>query len=209
MLLDDEKLTATLNKVRVIREHMATGHCEPGPVLKVMDLHWAVGDAYDLTIEMLEVSFDGQHFRGKVERYSGQRARILVRVPQPPEFMRFVAVKELCHLMNDEQDDWSALGAETISNLLREWELCQADGVGLQSPADSLQSEYLAEIGAIELMYPFEYREADVQKLANGETTIAKIALEHEAPAYAIEQALAHHETFKAFWTAIEQARAA
>ena len=209
MLLDPVKVTAVLNKVRVIREHMAQGFCEPGPVLRVMDLHWAVGDAYGLTIEMLEVSFDGQHFRGKVERYEGQTARILVRAHQPPEFMRFVSVKELCHLMNDEEDDWSALGTDTISNLMREWELWRNDGVGHKEPADSLQSEFLAEIGAIELMYPFEYREADLAKLAAGTTTIAKIALEHEAPAYAIEQALAHHETFKEFWMAIEQAKAA
>lgn len=209
MLLDPQKLTAALNKVRVIREHMAAGFCAPGPVLSVMDLQWAVGDAYALNIEMLEVSFDGQHFRGKVERYTGNRARILVRAQQSPEFMRFVSVKELCHLMNDEEDDWSAIGTETISNLLREWEMCLNDGVGHADPVNPLQSEYLAEIGAIELLYPFEFREADLVKLASGETTIAKIALEHEAPAYAIEQALAHHETFKKYWTAIDQAAAA
>ena len=188
---------------------MAAGFCKPGPILSVMDLNWAVGDAYGLNIEMLEVSFDGQHFRGKVERYTGKRARILVRAQQAPEFMRFVSVKELCHLMNDEEDDWSALGTETISNLLREWEMCLDDGVGTTAPTNPLQSEYLAEIGAIELLYPFEYREADLQKLGNGETTIAKIALEHEAPAYAIEQALNHHEIFKKYWLAIEQAKAA
>ena len=209
MLLDPEKLTAVLNKVRVIREHMAQGHCEPGVVLSVMDLHWAVGDAYNLEIEMLEVSFDGTNFRGKVERYEGNRARILVRAQQPPTFMRFVAVKELTHLMNDEEDDWSSLGVETISSLMKEWELCAEGGEGVEDPANPLQSEALAEIGAIELMYPFEYREDDVKKLQEGTTTIEAIALEHEAPSYAIEQALAHHETFKAYWKAIDRAKAA
>jgi hypothetical protein len=209
MLLDPDKLTAVLNKVRVIREHMAKGYCEPGPILSVMDLHWAVGDAYDLEIEMLEVSFDGTNFRGKVERYSGKRARILVRAEQSPSFMRFVTVKELSHLMNDEEDDWSSLGVETITNLMKEWEMCADGGDGHKNPANPLQSEALAEIGAIELMYPFEFREADIAKLAAGTTTIEAIALEHEAPSYAIEQALGHHETFKACWKAINLAAGA
>jgi hypothetical protein len=208
MLLDPEKLTAVLNKVRVIREHMAQGHCQPGPVLSVMDLHWAVSDAYELKIDMVEVSFDGTHFRGKVERYTNDTARILIRAQQSPAFMRFVAVKELCHLMNDEHDDWSSLGVETISGLMRDWAVCAAGGGGVPDPGNPLQSESLAEIGAIELMYPFEYREADLKKLQAGATTIEAIALEHEAPSYAIEQALKHHEIFAEFWNAIEQAKA-
>jgi Zn-dependent peptidase ImmA (M78 family) len=201
MLIDPEKLIPVLKKVRAVREHLQKLCPEPqGPSLRVMNLHWAIQDMYALNIEMLEVSFEGKHLLGKVERYDDGRARILVKSSQTDEEKRFVAVKELCHLMIDEKDDWSVLGVETISGLLLEWKLQSENGVGHTNPTDPLQSEYLAEIAAIELMYPVEYRSADLKKLEANETTVARIALEHNIPAHAVDQALRHHQMIADHW---------
>ncbi len=178
-------------------------------MLSVMDFHWAVQDIYGLEIEMLKVSFSADHLRGKVERYSNNKARVLVRASQSPEFLRFVAVKELCHLMNDEEDDWSAAGVETITGLLKEWELRRENGTGDLDPTDPLMSEILAEIAAIEMMYPREFRANDIAKIAAKQTTTQKIALTHELPPYAIELAHRHHDILEQCWSALEKQLAA
>lgn len=176
------------------------------PVLSVMNLHWAVQDIYGLKVEMFEVSFKAEFVGGNSERYDGVRARILVNSNLRHELKRFVAVKELCHLMNDEEDEWSTMGVETIRGLMKERELSRNNGDGHPEPSPALQSEMLAMVGAIELIYPYEFRDADMAKLAAEETTIARIALEHEAPAHIIEQALEHHAFFTESWDAIEGA---
>jgi len=204
MLIPADEIVKVLNKVRVAREHLnASWPPKDACVLSVMDFHWAVQDIYGLDIEMLKVSFSAEHVRGKVERYSG-RARVLVRASQTPEFLRFVAVKELCHLMIDEADDWSSTGVETIKGLLKEWELQGENGTGHLNPSDPLKSEMLAEIAAIEMMYPREFRAADIAKIAANEATVQKVALQHELPPYAIEQAHRHHDILEDCWKAIE-----
>lgn len=207
MLIGAQEITAVLNKVRVAREHlMQAWPPKDACVLSVMDFHWAVQDIYTLEIEMVKVSFAAEHVRGKVERYNNKRARVLIRAAQSPEFLRFVAVKELCHLMIDESDDWSSLGVETIQGLLKEWELVGENGTGHTNPSDPLKSEMLAEIAAIEMMYPREFRATDIAKIAANQSTLQKVALQHELPAYAIEQAHRHHDLLDACWQAIDEA---
>jgi hypothetical protein len=207
MLINGEEITAVLNKVRVAREHLNNSWPpKDAYVFSVMDFHWAVQDIYALQIEMLKVSFAAEHVRGKVERYGNSRARVLIRAAQSPEFLRFVTVKELCHLMIDESDDWSSLGVETVKGLLKEWALTEENGTGHTNPSDPLKSEMLAEIAAIEMMYPRAFRSGDITKIKANEATLQKVALQHELPAYAIEQAHRHHDILESCWVAIDQA---
>ena len=206
MLIDSEQIKRILNKVRVAREHLeASWPPHDACVLSVMDFHWAVQDIYGIEIEMLKVSFAAEHLRGKVERNAGKPSRVLVRAQQTPEFLRFVAVKELCHLMIDEEDDWSAIGVDTIKGLLKEWELSGQNGTGHTDPSDPLKSEMLAEIAAIEMMYPREFRADDIEKIRAKDTTIQKVALDHDLPPYAIEQAHRHHDILEHCWCEIEE----
>jgi Zn-dependent peptidase ImmA (M78 family) len=200
MNIDINKLVAVMKKVRVVRQHLKTCHAPQLPTLSIMDLHWAIQDIYKLEIDMFEVSFDGEHVRGNVERYNNNRARIFIRQNQSDDEKRLAAVKELSHIMIDEQDDWSTNGVDTIAGLLTETKLIAENGVGHQNPTNPLQSETLAYAAAVELMYPYDFRDADIKKLETAETTIAKIALEHDVPAYAIEFALRNHATLKPCW---------
>jgi hypothetical protein len=106
--------------------------------------------------------------------------------------------------MIDEDDDWSSGGVETIQGLLREWELVDENGTGHTDPSDPLKSEMLAEIAAIEMMYPREFRADDIAKIAAKATTIQKIALDHDLPAHPIELAHRHHDILESCWTEIE-----
>ena len=90
---------------------------------------------------------------------------------------RFAAIKELCHVIIDEKEDWSPEGSKTIGTLLVEFSL--VDG-GIATFVS--QSETLAEFAAIELAYPYADRTADRKSIKAGNLTIVKIAGTYKLP---------------------------
>ncbi|MDX3885558.1 MAG: hypothetical protein QHC65_14145 [Sphingomonas sp.] len=207
MLISHEEIIAAFNKVRVIKEQLDKACPGPqGPVLRVMDLAWVVGDVYDLQINMLEVDFHGEHLKGMCERYGNNTARVFVRANLSLAEKRLVAVKEICHLFLDEEDDWSTVGAETIEGLLTDITLQAQNGEGLAKPPRPLVSESLALLAAHELVYPRMYRDADFEKLAKGTATTASVALQHEIPPYVVGYCYRHHEVIDAVWAQIHAA---
>jgi hypothetical protein len=88
----------------------------------------------------------------------------------------------MVHLAIDTPEDWCAEGTETIEELIRE----HAFG-GLEVAREEIQSETLAEVAAIELLYPFEFRAAD---LASQES-LSALSVRYQIPEYAIGRALA------------------
>lgn len=142
---------------------------------------------YGVTITKSQVPFEGTFLRGLMERYA---ASIIIRVRknQDDDWKRFTSVKELCHVVIDETEDWSTAGVETINDLLVEYYLTEGDAARRVT-----QSEMFAEIAAIELMYPFEFREADISKLKTSDTTHVRIANQHGLPASMVGRALDAH----------------
>lgn len=193
MIVSTAKIETTYRKVKHIREHMKAYCLAPDRAkLSIEDLRWCISDMYDVKIEMREVAFEGEYLRGLVERYEG-RARILIRAGQGEEWMRFTAAKELCHIAIDEKEDWSPRGHETIENLLLEDQLDNQDAdkhKARKMAHATAQSEKLAVIAAIELMYPHEFREDDLKKIAERGTTQKALALHFHVPEYVIGSAL-------------------
>jgi hypothetical protein len=143
-------------------------------------------------VEKHEVAFEGEYLRGLVERYKN-RARILIRAGQGEEWMRITTAKELCHIAIDEEEDWSPLGHQTIQSLLLEDHLDNQneEAQKARKMADATaQSEKLAVIAAIELMYPHEFRDDDVGSIAKRKTTQKAIALRYHVPEYVVGSAL-------------------
>ncbi len=197
MLVTTKRIEAVYRKVKHIKEHMQKNCLAAERAkLSIEDLRWCISDMYNLKILKIEVAFEGMYLRGMVERYK-DRARILIRAGQGEEWMRFTTAKELCHLAVDELEDWSPKGHETIERLLIEEHLDQTETEKTQEPtqarqlADSkAQSEKMAEIAAIELMYPYEFRAADIKALAEQKTTLKALALHFHVPEYVIGSAL-------------------
>lgn len=189
MRVNMAKLISVLKKVEVVREQLST-MCvgKQGPVLSVMDLAYVIGEVYSLTIEMTVVDFRAEHLKGNLERYADGRARVLVRADLNEAEKRLVAVKELCHLIIDEEDDWSADGTATIDEYLKMESTVGDDNQPLAGSA--IHSELMAMMAATELVYPTEYRDADADKMGKGGATLASIALEHEVPAYVVRHAI-------------------
>jgi hypothetical protein len=199
MHISDDRIIFMLKKVAVLREQMSA-MClgKPDLVISVMDLHYVVEQVYSLKIEMIEVSFAAVYLRGKVERYEDGRARVLVRSGVSETDKRLATVKELCHLVLDEKDDWSTDGVKMIEDIMSD-SRAKTSGQG-QAPTPSmpLESEALALMAAGEIMYPSEYRVNDAAKLAADQTTISAIALQHDVPGFVVEDALKKEPLYSA-----------
>ena len=187
MLLSGEKATEVFLKIRELKDYMERYCIAPDRAcLSIVDMKRCIGEMYDLKIEIEEVAFDGEYVRGLVERYKDGRARILIRSDQPNDWKRFVAAKELCHLVVDGEDDWSTHGTQTIETYLYEAYLTDPEEI-----ADNLaQSEAFAAIAAVEMVYPFEFRNPDAAQIKSKKTTIKQIALHFEIPEFAVSMSL-------------------
>lgn len=188
MIISGEKALEAFKKVHHVREEYAT-YVRGAELnrISVEDLYAVVANMYDIPIVKKGVTFEGNFLRGLMERYE-RNIIIRVRANQPEDWLRFTAVKELCHVIIDEREDWSVDGVRTIEDLLMEY----FANIGDVAKGVS-QSEMLAEIAALELLYPYECREADLLKLTKNETSNVKIANYHRVPTTMISRALDAH----------------
>lgn len=187
-------------KVLAVREHLAKRALEGAQnELSYETLADTIADMYRLDISIYVVEAAGNLVAGNVERYADGRAIILAKAQQSEPMLRLVIVKELCHLMIDEEDDWSVDGLATIREMKVEFDLARANGDGVVNPSRTQMSEYLAMISAVALMYPCEYHKGDSEKVAADEKSVARVALEHNMPGWAVELAFNHGDLFEIY----------
>ena len=140
------------------------------------------------TITIREVNFEATHLKGRKETYADGSVYIDIRQNLPDYWKRFVALKELMHIIVDgADDDLTPYGDAILEKLVLEGHIGVVSGNGDEPPA---QSELVAEIAAIEVIYPRQLRAADVSALESGATTFAALEVKYEAPAPILSTAL-------------------
>lgn len=151
------------------------------PVISIEELHEVIATETGVTIEKYEAVFEAQHLRGRIERWDdGRLAKIHIRQDQPIDWKRFVTAKELIHIQIDEKFEFSPHGDETLDELVRKGHFGLASLPDLVG--DPAQSEVLAEIAALEVLYPYQFREADVRALGDKEINRIQIAHRYGIP---------------------------
>lgn len=138
------------------------------------------------SIEMRDVAFEGTYVFARVEKYKGSKAEIDVKSSLPEDWKRFVAAKELLHLVIDQEEDLSPYGDETLDKLVREGHIGVISQNGDAAPA---QSELIAEVAAMELLYPIQNRLGDLSSLLEGKVTQQKLALHYGIPVNFVDTA--------------------
>lgn len=207
MLIDDDKICSVFTKVHNIREEYrqyVIGNDTHR--IRIEDLQRVVENMYGLSITKAEVDIAATFFRGMMERWN-DRIHIRILASQAVEWKRFTTVKEMCHVVIDEREDWSFQGANTIHELILEFGLESAPDDANEAKKVS-QSEMLAEVAAIELMYPFEVRGGDIRRLTAGETTLEQIAEYHQVPPHIVGKAVAdsyHAEVATPIWQMVTE----
>lgn len=148
--------------------------------VSIDSLHEVISELSGYTVEMREVSFEGTYLFGRIEKYDGKRAIIDVKSSLAENWKRFIACKELVHLLIDEEEDMSPYGDEMLEKLVRDGHIGVISNNGGDKPP--MQSELIAEVTALEILYPVFERKKDFDALAKGETTIRKLALHYGLP---------------------------
>jgi hypothetical protein len=150
-------------------------------------------------IKMDLVDFAAKHTRAELERFD-DHFEIHVREKQSPEWIRMAAVKELWHALSDIVEDFSTDGVRTIRDMVK-----SAGKVDWDSFSPQVRSEKLAEIFALELLYPLEYREPDMARVAAGESILA-IAIARGVPPSLVETSLDkdQYEACQEMWSEMD-----
>lgn len=180
MALPHVQLLHSFDRARLVNE-VYWNHTEAdeggGRRVSVMNLWKAIEKIVGLPIEKVDVDAGGTFLRGLTERYP-DRIVIYVSQRQPEPWRRFTFVKELCHALCDGEEEYSADGMTTLSELTKT--------IDIDGAAPPLVSEEFAEIIALELLYPIEFRRGDKEA---GKSTSA-LAEEFCIPAKWAENAL-------------------
>ena len=193
MQIDFQKVENVFRKVKQLKEHTDLYCLDPKRLpVSISDLARIIADMYQLKITMFEVVLVGDRLRSLVERYNDNTAVIYVKHDLTPEVQRFSATKELMHLVIDEPEDWSPAGVATLQSFFTEMSIANGDKHLAETRA---QSEALAEIAALETLYPYEFREQDAMDIAATKTTWPKLWLQYEVPRYMITRA--HTEWYR------------
>lgn len=131
------------------------------------------------SVTMRSVTFEGSHVFARVEKYSDKTANIDVKHTLDDQWKRFVSAKELLHLIIDKDEDMSPYGDQTLDKLVRDGHIGVISQNGDGPPA---QSELIAEVAAMELLYPIQNRKADLAEVRNDGLTFSKIAIRYGMP---------------------------
>lgn len=132
-------------------------------VVSVENIQKIVSLMTNVQITKEEVVVQSDFHRALIERYDGGRtARIYVMASESEAWKRFSTVKELCHALIDLDEDFQADPCITIHGV--------KDGTTLfdEHSLPEKDSENLAEVIAMELLYPLEHRRQDREAVRGG-----------------------------------------
>jgi Zn-dependent peptidase ImmA (M78 family) len=151
-------------------------------------------------VTMRSVSFDAKHVFARVEKYKDKTATVDVRHNLSEDWKRFVAAKELLHLIIDKDEDMSPYGDETLDKLVRDGHIGIISQNGDKPPA---QSELIAEVAAMELLYPIQNRPSDLGDVKAEKSSFAKLSIRYGIPPNFIDTVFSegYRETLMAAFT--------
>jgi hypothetical protein len=212
MLIDQEYILNVFRKIRNIKECHAQYSLNANFVpVSVDDLIWITCNMYEIHVVVKKVLVDLQTVRGTLLRFAGDKANphvILARPRQSKCWLRYVVTKELSHLIIDEREDWCPDATIIIDEMFELFSL-EKNGNWHTEPKRKVISEHIAEVVAIELLYPYERRAADRAKLSTDQTTYSQLEADYEIPSAIISRALtdSHEALCAGCWAELESER--
>jgi Zn-dependent peptidase ImmA (M78 family) len=178
------KIQAAFELARRLHEALWMKAIDP-QYLSVDELRDVVSDEFAVQIEIKLLDVETKAVYGFIERYAdGQKACVYIVKNIPVRWKRLVGVKEICHVVVDEREDWNPDGYDTLQRLV-------TGPLDLEAEENAaFRSEHIAELVATELLYPFENRKADRLAVAEGRLTVELLAGRYRLPVQIIERVL-------------------
>jgi Zn-dependent peptidase ImmA (M78 family) len=169
----------------------------------VDDLTVGFQQMYGVEVEYyLAPDLKDQLLRGMYLRL-GNTVRIYLDENLSRPWSRYVAIKELCHLILSDPEYMTADPGTLIELMIFE-ETTPKDG---EAPLD-LVADVWAKRAAHEFLFPFEVRAAAKAKIASGEETLFSLAKEYNVPEHVIEWAFndSYESACTAAWAILDKA---
>lgn len=141
-----------------------------------------ISEKTGLEIRYVLRGWDSRRIKGRLLRYR-DKADIETANSLNPCWERFVRCKELCHLLLDEEDYYMSSPTELVNELLEVV-------VPGYEPSKAVMSENLAELAAVELLFPMAMRGNFVDAITNEGWTNTRVAKVFRVPTLHIERAL-------------------
>lgn len=159
MIVSPEHLQACIHQAGLIRNAYDLEHNEPGIPRSVAGFHRVIEQMSGSSIDVYEVDVDGdREVLGMCLLLPDQQAEIAIAAGLNRCWGRFVWAKELFHVAL-ERDEYRS------TNLFAHiQEYTATFPVDNAKPSLPVTAEFLAEVGALELLFPY----ADRVKLAEG-----------------------------------------
>lgn len=179
-MVDDNGLTLDLVRrlpiVRRLQEALWRGPQPRDTRLSVDDLVDFVRKDRNVEIDVRSVPFRAERLVSLIERKSEKRFLIAVREDAPFIERRYGVVKEICHLVGDEPDDYQPRGDLTLNFMLKQ-DTASLYGRTLDLGGDGrgVPSEKRAERMADELIYDRRLRLADTVRIKAGKIQVPEI----------------------------------
>lgn len=194
-----EELEKALKKTKVVYQNYL-GILQPAGTRTQTSMHWiqeSIEQYAEITINKKVVSWVPVQFKGRLDRYENH-ADIVLSDRLNPCWTRFVACKEMSHLVIDTLDEsidsFSAINTAdkakvAISQLIRLQSGAGADLEELGAPA---KSEIIAIHCAIELLFPVTERKAllNAGHDKDSNSVLFSIANKYKIPKHYVERAL-------------------
>lgn len=162
-----ESLRKTDRVLRIYREKELEKEGRPALPIQIDPLAQIVKDDTGLEIEYRKLNLDqpGQ-IRGRLLRYK-DIAYIEYNSELNTCWTRFVVCKELCHLILDSEEDYTKSPPSFVEELI---------GQITGEPRKDLASERMAEIAALELLFPHDLRRSFMKDFETGKYSLLDIA---------------------------------
>lgn len=190
MHTDIKHLTDFFRGVKHIREVVEQYCLAPDmSETSIDDLTFAFEQMYQVSVEYyLAPDLRDQLLRGMYLR-NNATIKIYLDDTLSPQWRRYVAVKELCHLILHDADYMTVDPGSLIELLIYE-ETTPQDG---EAPLD-LVADMWAKRAAHEFLFPYDNRASARAKMERGEETLFSIAQKFGVPEHVIEWTL--NETY-------------
>lgn len=193
-------IAAAIKKALVVREEYKRYSLDGEAFPVSMETLAQVVAAYcQIEIEFHKVSFRSQHIKSQLLRYA-KKAIIRFSSELNTCNQRFSATKEMVHLVIDTKDSHIDDCLKLVSNLI-------APSLAAFIKNEDVQSEFIAEALAVELLMPFEIRARYIAEITAGRLTHFEVADKHKMPEYIVAKYLGavYHTAIMTWMNAINQ----
>jgi len=158
--------------------------------IDIGELKDVISQYTNIKITVKEVDWGAHRFLGTIQRFDTHATIYVAAKGKKGDVgkithceQRFVIAKEMGHLVIDQPDNLTVHAVSLIK------ELCNPIVAKFDSH-QPLQSEYVAEIFAIETLFPYQTRQPHLERIRRGEDTALSVATHFRIPEKRVEMAL-------------------